>query len=75
MWVAYILIGLIATGDVSMTAGPHPFNTTDACDAYISDVLSTIKALNSRRPEDQQMMMVGGCFIQTTQDAKSTPLR
>lgn len=63
MWIAYLLIGLIATGETTMTTGPHPFGTIAACESYLEDVVATIKTANAGLPEDRRMMMMGDCVV------------
>lgn len=61
MWVGVILLGMLSINAATLIKSPQMFNTEEACQVWLDDTISTLKAANSFKPVDEQVMALAEC--------------
>lgn len=62
MFIAWIVIGVIATGQATLITGSHPFDSRESCDAYLDDLTATVEDGNSRREPENRLNIAAFCL-------------
>lgn len=61
VWAAYLLIGVLATGQVSMVT-QYPFPTREGCDEWIEDLFHGVEDSNSSKEVHDRLTATGFCL-------------